>query len=168
MHILSIIRIVGLLVALFSSTMLLPALVAFGYRDGGGAEFVSSFLIALLLGVVLWFPNRYHKKEMRSKEGFLIVVLFWTVLGSVGAVPFIMSDVPDMSVSEAFFESFSGLTTTGATVLTGLDNLPRRFCSIASCCSGWGAWGSSYWRWPFCRCSASGACSSTVPRSRDR
>ncbi|MFM5556431.1 TrkH family potassium uptake protein [Aeromonas veronii] len=127
MHILSIIRIVGLLVALFSSTMLLPALVAFGYRDGGGAEFVSSFLIALLLGVVLWFPNRYHKKEMRSKEGFLIVVLFWTVLGSVGAVPFIMSDVPDMSVSEAFFESFSGLTTTGATVLTGLDNLPKAF-----------------------------------------
>ncbi|HHQ4684598.1 TPA: TrkH family potassium uptake protein [Aeromonas veronii] len=127
MHILSIIRIVGLLVALFSSTMLLPALVAFVYRDGGGAEFVSSFLIALLLGVVLWFPNRYHKKEMRSKEGFLIVVLFWTVLGSVGAVPFIMSDVPDMSVSEAFFESFSGLTTTGATVLTGLDNLPKAF-----------------------------------------
>lgn len=70
MHILSIIRIVGLLVALFSSTMLLPALVAFGYRDGGGAEFVSSFLIALLLGVVLWFPNRYHKKEMRSKRAF--------------------------------------------------------------------------------------------------
>ncbi|MGH1409993.1 MAG: TrkH family potassium uptake protein [Aeromonas sp.] len=127
MHILSIIRIVGLLVALFSSTMLLPALVAFGYRDGGGAEFINSFFIALLLGVVLWFPNRYHKKEMRSKEGFLIVVLFWTVLGSVGAVPFIMSDVPDMSVSEAFFESFSGLTTTGATVLTGLDNLPKAF-----------------------------------------
>ena len=64
MHILSIIRIVGLLVALFSSTMLLPAMVAFGYRDGGGAEFVSSFFIALLLGVLLWFPNRHHKKEV--------------------------------------------------------------------------------------------------------
>ncbi|MDF2403556.1 MULTISPECIES: TrkH family potassium uptake protein [Aeromonas] len=127
MHILSIIRIVGLLVALFSSTMLLPAMVAFGYRDGGGAEFVSSFFIALLLGVLLWFPNRHHKKELRSKEGFLIVVLFWTVLGSVGAVPFIIGDVPGMSVSEAFFESFSGLTTTGATVLTGLDNLPKAF-----------------------------------------
>lgn len=127
MHILSIIRIVGLLVAVFSSTMLLPALVALAYRDGGGAEFTNSFIIALLLGVLLWFPNRSHKKEMRSKEGFLIVVLFWTVLGSVGAVPFILGDVPDMSVSEAFFESFSGLTTTGATVLTGLDNLPKAF-----------------------------------------
>ncbi|MCF3098307.1 potassium transporter [Aeromonas australiensis] len=127
MHILSIIRIVGLLVALFSSTMLLPALVAFGYRDGGGAEFIKSFFIALLLGIALWFPNRYHKKELRAKEGFLIVVLFWVVLGSVGAVPFIISDVPGMSVSEAFFESFSGLTTTGATVLTGLDELPKAF-----------------------------------------
>ena len=127
MQILSIIRIVGLLVALFSSTMLLPAMVAFGYRDGGGTEFVNSFVIALLLGLLLWFPNRHQKKELRSKEGFLIVVLFWVVLGSVGAVPFIMSDTPDMSVSEAFFESFSGLTTTGATVLTGLDNLPKAF-----------------------------------------
>ncbi|MGL5524455.1 MAG: TrkH family potassium uptake protein [Aeromonas veronii] len=127
MHILSIIRIVGLLVALFSSTMLLPVLVSFIYRDGGGAEFVSSFLVALLIGMLLWFPNRHHKKELRSKEGFLIVVLFWTVLGSVGAVPFIISDAPNMSVPDAFFESFSGLTTTGATVLTGLDNLPKAF-----------------------------------------
>ena len=79
MQILSIIRIVGLLVALFSSTMLLPAMVAFGYRDGGGTEFVNSFVIALLLGLLLWFPNRHQKKELRSKEGFLIVVLFWVV-----------------------------------------------------------------------------------------
>ncbi len=63
MHILSIIRIVGLLVALFSSTMLLPALVAFGYRDGGGDDFVSALVIALLLGVALWFPNSHHKRE---------------------------------------------------------------------------------------------------------
>lgn len=142
MHILSIIRIVGLLVALFSSTMLLPAMVAFGYRDGGGAEFVSSFFIALLLGVLLWFPNRHHKKELRSKEGFLIVVLFWTVLGSVGAVPFIIGDVPGMSVSEAFFESFSGLTTTGATVLTGLDNLPKAFLFYRQLLQWLGGWGS--------------------------
>ncbi|MGL4933429.1 MAG: potassium transporter TrkG, partial [Aeromonas sp.] len=127
MRILSIIRIVGLLIALFSSTMLLPALVAFGYRDGGGIEFVSAFAIALLLGGLLWLPNRHHKGEMTSREGFLIVVLFWAVLGSVGALPFLLGEVPDMSLSEAFFESFSGLTTTGATVLTGLDSLPKAF-----------------------------------------
>ena len=127
MQILSIIRIVGLLVAVFSSTMLLPAMIAFGYRDGGGSEFVKAFFIALFLGALLWLPNRHQKKELRSKEGFLIVVLFWTVLGSVGALPFLMGDGLGMSVSEAFFESFSALTTTGATVLTGLDNLPKAF-----------------------------------------
>jgi trk system potassium uptake protein TrkH len=127
MHILSIIRIVGLLVALFSSTMLLPALVALLYRDGGGTEFIGAFAIALLLGALLWLPNRHHKGELTSREGFLIVVLFWTVLGSVGALPFLLGNVPEMSVAEAFFESFSGLTTTGATVLTGLDNLPKAF-----------------------------------------
>ncbi|GAA3549762.1 TrkH family potassium uptake protein [Zobellella aerophila] len=125
MHIRSIIRIVGILVALFSVTMLAPALVAYIYRDGGGLEFFSAFVICLILGLGLWFPNRSHSKELRAKEGFLIVVLFWTVLGSVGAIPFMLSAEPQMTVAEAFFESFSGLTTTGATVISGLDTLPK-------------------------------------------
>lgn len=125
MHIRSIIRIVGILVALFSVTMLAPALVAYIYRDGAGLDFFSAFVICLVLGLMLWFPNRNHHKELRAKEGFLIVVLFWTVLGSVGAIPFLLSEVPDMTVAEAFFESFSGLTTTGATVISGLDSLPK-------------------------------------------
>ncbi|XPE46040.1 potassium transporter TrkG [Shigella flexneri] len=62
--------------------------------------------------------------ELKSREGFLIVVLFWTVLGSVGALPFIFSEQPNLTVTDAFFESFSGLTTTGATTLVGLDSLP--------------------------------------------
>ncbi|ALP41388.1 TrkH family potassium uptake protein [Aeromonas schubertii] len=123
----SLIRIVGLLVGIFSSTMLLPALVAYLYRDGGGIEFVLAFCLSLAIGFLLWFPNRYQKRELRAKEGFLIVVLFWTVLGSIGALPFLLGEVPAMTVSEAFFESFSGLTTTGATVLTGLDTLPKAF-----------------------------------------
>ncbi|PSJ40101.1 potassium transporter [Zobellella endophytica] len=125
MHIRTIIRIVGILVALFSVTMLAPAAVAYIYRDGGGLEFFSAFVICLILGLALWFPNRTHNKELRAKEGFLIVVLFWTVLGSVGAIPFMLSATPNMSVAEAFFESFSGLTTTGATVISGLEALPK-------------------------------------------
>ena len=125
MHIRTIIRIVGILVALFSVTMLAPALVAYIYRDGAGLDFFSAFVICLILGLALWFPNRTHNKELRAKEGFLIVVLFWTVLGSVGAIPFMLSTEPDMTVAEAFFESFSGLTTTGATVISGLDTLPK-------------------------------------------
>ncbi len=121
----SIIRIVGLLLALFSTTMLLPALVAFIFRDGEGFPFVVTFFLLLAGGGVLWFPNRAFRHELKARDGFLIVVLFWTVIGSAGSIPFMLSEQPNMSVTDAFFESFSGLTTTGATVIVGLDDLPK-------------------------------------------
>ncbi|BET98041.1 Trk system potassium transporter TrkH [Xenorhabdus taiwanensis] len=125
MHFRAITRIVGLLVILFSVTMIIPGLVALIYRDGAGRAFSQTFIFALVIGLILWVPNREQKSELKPKEGFLIVVLFWTVLGSVGALPFIFSEKPNLSVTDAFFESFSGLTTTGATTLVGLDSLPR-------------------------------------------
>ncbi len=121
----SIIRIIGLLVALFSATMLPPALIAVIYKDGGGTAFMQAFVMSLLLGLVLWYPNRHAKADLRTREGFLVVVLFWTVLGTMGALPFVMSERPELSVTDAVFESFSALTTTGATVITGLDSLPK-------------------------------------------
>ncbi|SKA63624.1 TrkH family potassium uptake protein [Enterovibrio nigricans] len=121
----SIIRIVGLLLALFSITMLAPAVVAFIYRDGEGFPFVLTFFLLLAGGGLLWFPNRQFRHELKARDGFLIVVLFWTVIGSAGSIPFMLSEQPNMSVTDAFFESFSGLTTTGATVIVGLDNLPK-------------------------------------------
>lgn len=121
----SIIRIVGLLLALFSITMLAPALVALIYRDGAGVPFVTTFFVLLFCGAVCWFPNRHHKHELKARDGFLIVVLFWTVLGSAGSIPFLIADNPNISVTDAFFESFSALTTTGATVIVGLDDLPK-------------------------------------------
>ena len=121
----SIIRIVGLLLALFSVTMLIPALVALIYRDGAGFPFVVTFFLLLAGGSALWFPNRYHRRELKARDGFLIVVLFWAVIGSAGAVPFLLSKNPDLSVADSFFESFSALTTTGATVIVGLDHLPK-------------------------------------------
>nr|WP_252188173.1 TrkH family potassium uptake protein [Actinobacillus pleuropneumoniae] len=109
----------------FSFTMLLPAFVALIYGDGGGREFLQSFLLTFSVGTLLWWFSRNQKNELRSREGFLIVVLFWVVLGSLGAVPFIILEHPDLNFSESIFESFSGLTTTGATVITGLDDLPK-------------------------------------------
>ena len=125
MHFRAITRIVGLLVILFSGTMILPGLVALIYRDGAGRAFTQTFFVALVIGSMLWWPNRREKGELKSREGFLIVVLFWTVLGSVGALPFIFSESPNLTITDAFFESFSGLTTTGATTLVGLDSLPH-------------------------------------------
>ncbi|MBB1319466.1 potassium transporter [Shewanella sp. SR43-4] len=121
----TIIRITGLLMGLFSITMLPSALVAILYKDGGGTAFIQAFFVSIFLGFLLWYPNRHQKAELRTREGFLIVVLFWTVLGSIGALPFIFANNPDLSWTDSFFESFSALTTTGATVIVGLDDLPK-------------------------------------------
>jgi len=95
MHFRAITRIVGLLIILFSGTMILPGLVALIYRDGAGRAFTQTFLVAIVIGTFLWWPNRHDKSELKPREGFLIVVLFWTVLGSVGALPFIFAEKPN-------------------------------------------------------------------------
>ena len=121
----NIIRILGLLVALLSVTMLPPAFISLVYRDGGGVSFLMSFVFCLVAGLLSWYPYRAEKSDLRAREGFLIVVLFWTVLASFSAVPLMLLDEPNLSVADAFFESFSGLTTTGATILTQIDGLPH-------------------------------------------
>ena len=121
----SLIRILGLLITIFSSTLLIPAFIAALYNDGGGVAFVQSFVICIIIGLVCWYPNRQHKRDLKVRDGFVVVVMFWLALGSVGAVPFVLSDQPDMSLTDSVFESFSALTTTGATVIVGLDDLPK-------------------------------------------
>ncbi len=118
-------RIFGLLLMLFSSTMLPPVLVAYWYGDGALEPFVISFGWTLVTGFLCWLPVMNRRKELRLKDGFLVVVLFWFVLGLFGSLPFMLSTNPHMSFTNAVFESFSGLTTTGATVITGIDQLPR-------------------------------------------
>jgi trk system potassium uptake protein TrkH len=66
-----------------------------------------------------------HKKELRLRDGFLVVVLFWTVLGVAGGLPIYLSGIYEISITDAVFESMSGITTTGATVIVGLDDLPH-------------------------------------------
>lgn len=121
----TIIRILGLLVALFSSTMIPPAIISLIFEDGSGLPFLLAFFLILFTGLAFWYPNREYRRDLRAKEGFLIVVLFWAVLASFGALPFLLLEQPEMSVADAFFESFSGLTTTGATVIEGIDYLPK-------------------------------------------
>jgi trk system potassium uptake protein TrkH len=118
-------RILGLLIMVFSVTMLPPALVGFWYQDQSILPFIEGFLILLLSGFLVWFPVRTLRHELRLRDGFVIVVLFWAGLGVAGGVPLMLSDQPQISVTDAVFESISGLTTTGATVITGLDTLPK-------------------------------------------
>ncbi len=121
----TIIRILGLLIALLSVTMIPPAIVSVIYNDGSALPFIMAFVLCIGTGLVIWYPNRKQREDLRAKEGFLIVVLFWTVLASFGALPFLLLEQPQMTATDAFFESFSGLTTTGATVIEGIDYLPK-------------------------------------------
>ncbi len=118
-------RILGLLLMLFSFTMLVPGVVSLWYQDGAVLAFVTAFALALSLGLVCWLPARRQKQELRLRDGFMIVAMFWTVLGLTGALPFMLAEHPHMSLTDSIFESISALTTTGATVIVGLDLLPE-------------------------------------------
>lgn len=109
----SIIRILGLLIAIFSISMVPPAFVAYWYKDGAGVPFILSFVLCVVIGFLIWYPNRQYKEELKVRDGFLIVVLFWIVLGAVGAIPFMLASNPHLNLASAMFEAFSGLTTTG-------------------------------------------------------
>jgi trk system potassium uptake protein len=124
MQLTTIQRILGLLMMVFSTTMLPPVLVSWWYDDGAMTPFLIGFALVLVAGFLFWLPVRGMRRELRVRDGFVVVVMFWSVLGLVGALPFYLSEQPMMSFTDAVFESMSGLTTTGATVLVGLDHLP--------------------------------------------
>ena len=118
-------RILGILLVIFSFTMLPPVLVGWIYNDLSLTPFIKGFLLVFIIGAAMWFPVRNKKRELRLREGFLIVVLFWAVLGVSGSAPLIFSQELQISFVDAVFESISALTTTGATVIVGLDDLPK-------------------------------------------
>ena len=118
-------RILGILLMLFSLTLVPPMLISRVFEDDTLSAFAVAMGITLLTGFALFYPNRHARKELRNRDGFLITVLFWTVLGAFGSLPFLLAEDPNLTIIDAMFESFSGLTTTGATVMTGLDLLPH-------------------------------------------
>ena len=117
---------IGLLLMVFSFAQVPPLIVDLIYSEGEYLSFVYSFALTVLGGLILWWPFKEVKKDFRLREGVLIVVCFWIVLSLFGTLPFLITDsISSLSFSEAFFESMSGLTTTGATVLNQLDELPK-------------------------------------------
>lgn len=123
MQVRTIQRILGLLVMLFSLTMLMPLALALFLGEPEWVDFLFTAAVTFFLGVFIWFPVRKIQRELRTRDGFVVVVMFWTVLGVFGAIPFMFD--PSLPFTEAVFEAVSGITTTGATVITGLDDLPK-------------------------------------------
>ncbi|MCA1773047.1 MAG: TrkH family potassium uptake protein [Halomonas sp.] len=120
-----ILRILGLLLMLFSLTMLPPMLISAWFRDGVWEAFMLAMAITVSTGLLLYLPNRRAHKELRVRDGFIIAAMFWTVLALFGSLPLMLFGEEALGLTDAVFESFSGLTTTGATVMTGIDFLPE-------------------------------------------
>lgn len=126
MHLSLILRILGMLLMVFSLTQLTPLLLSFYFDDGAYPAFLLAFIVTLTCGALMWMPMyKQQAEDLRTRDGFLITSLFWLVLGLFGSLPFLFSDQPHLPLTDAVFESLSGLTTTGATVITGLDTLPK-------------------------------------------
>ena len=115
-------RILGLFLILYSVTLIPPIALSLLYRDGELVHFLTSLLLTLLMGLAAWLPVRNVRRELRTRDGFVIVGMFWVVLSGLSALPFLFG--PHLSYTDAFFEAASAFTTTGATVITGLDHLP--------------------------------------------
>lgn len=125
MHYRMTIKVLGLLLMVFSLSMLPSVLVSFYYQDGIHNAFILGFLLTLVAGFVSWMPVRHYQGELRTRDGFVITVLFWVVLGLAGSIPIHLAPAATVTYTDSFFESFSALTTTGATVVVGLDSLPK-------------------------------------------
>jgi len=120
---LSISHILGGLLMVFSATYALPMTWSLVVGDGTHRSFFGAGAATLVSGFILWAGSRRHRREIQPRDGALLVVLAWSAMSVVAAIPFLL-EIPGISFTDAMFEAISGVTTTGATVLVGLDQLP--------------------------------------------
>jgi trk system potassium uptake protein TrkH len=116
-------KVLGMVTMLFSLTMLAPLGISLWLHDGAAYAYDEAFLATFGGGLLLWLAARKSQRELKVRDGFLLVVLIWTVLAAFSTIP-LLAYIPGLSFTDAYFETISGLTTTGATVLSGLDQLP--------------------------------------------
>ena len=123
MNIRSILNILAALLTLLGFSMLVPAGIAFGFGESDLSGFLYSFAISIIIGLPIWFFTR-KGYSVTNKDGFAIVTFAWIITGIVGALPFYLSGaIPN--ITDAFFESMSGVTTTGATIIGNPSTLPH-------------------------------------------
>jgi trk system potassium uptake protein TrkH len=120
----TLLRIFGAIIGLSAAISLPPLFLAWWWDEPSAMAFLESFLLAGVAGFVLWFPVRNAHYEMRLRDGFLIVSAVWIIAVLVTALPFMLA-APNLSYTDAVFEAASGLTTTGATVIVGIETLPK-------------------------------------------
>lgn len=123
MRFLPVLHVLGAMLMFFSMTYLMPIAASLIYDDGTWINFFDAMMITQGVGITLWLVTRRYKSELKPRDGFLLVTFAWILMAVIASVP-LMLVIENLSFTNAFFEALSGLTTTGATVLTGLENLP--------------------------------------------
>jgi len=130
MNLKTILNILAAMLALTGVTMLLPALIAWGYNEPDLAGHLKSSAICVLIGLPVWFFTRKNR-SLNSKDGFVIVTLAWILVALAGAQPFYLTGtIPNFT--DAWFESMSGVTTTGASIIGNIETLPNLVNGIES------------------------------------
>lgn len=119
----SVLNVLSLLLLVFGVALLAPLAISHHLQDGAQSAYDEALLATWAAGIALFLATRARARELRIKDGFLLVVLVWTVLPLFSTLPLLVY-FPKLSFTEAYFETVSGLTATGATVLSGLDDLP--------------------------------------------
>ncbi len=115
-------RVFGILLMCFALTLLVPLALSWLWQDGATTAYDEAFLIAFGSGLILWLATRRAQRELKTRDGFLMVVMVWTLFPLFACLPLML--YLKVSFTDAYFEAVSGLTTTGATVLANLDTLP--------------------------------------------
>jgi trk system potassium uptake protein TrkH len=121
---LTVIHALGLMLVVFSGAYVLPVITSLIYGDNTMLlDFLLAMVWTLAAGALMWVATRSYKSELSIRHGYLLVVAMWTAMPAFATIPLLMM-IPGLSFTDAYFETMSGMTTTGATVLTGLDSLP--------------------------------------------
>ena len=118
-------KVMGVLMMGFSVTYWVPVFVAWLYGEDESIYFIITFIFMFLSGLIIWLLNRNSKNELRTRHGFILVTLFWTILGLYSAIPLYLIPLLNISFAQATFEAISGFTSAGASILSNLDHMPK-------------------------------------------
>ena len=121
---LGVVHLLGSVLALFSVLFLLPLATALYYHEAALNAFFAGAMLSLVAGLLIRAATLRFSTELKPRDGYLLVTFTWLTLAAMATVP-LMLLLPDLSFTRAFFETMSGLSTTGSTVLSGLDALPH-------------------------------------------
>ena len=160
-----ILKILGVLLWLEAASMLIPLGISLGYGENDTMAFLITIVIAIVVGSLFFFQyTNTERKSLGKRDGFMVVALCWVCFSLLGSLPYLLSGAVD-NMTDAFFETMSGVTGTGASVINDVEILPHGILfwrSLTQWLGGLGIIDSSRWRYYLCS-TAGAACSSSMP-----